>query len=509
MKILENTKSVFSDNLVALVKLHLEEMVRSGKIMWSDTYDIKLDELIPKLANGLNLNLQDRTQRIDRDAILRDMEIVKIFLSILRLESRNIDRILGTHELLRKDNVRTITDIKRRYLDIVNHSVQEFKTRGVEIRDGRIRLFPALSQSFKVRDIDTTYYPEGIIKRVGNDPTPENISTGTDKGFWESTVYVRGTEPVSAKIVMNFGDTISFNRLKLNSAGRFPVTISDVEILDASGNFQSIHVDDVTSKFINIVYPQSYETSMVRLTVEQSLCQFIWWTTTDNERELIQSDTQEDALRVSTRESLQSSSFIPIVTEQISNAYAYTLGAYNIILYLDIYPGDEDGVFYSRRFTSDDPIETIQLSNELIEYKPNAGTIAYSVIQQDGSRVAINPGQKLILDKTFVKTQTLSNGSRNSVELSSSPLSTGILVFVNGEEATKVNQLTGSGLLEYMISGKKLFFSIPVEGKTVTARYNHKTDFFIIEIKLNNNVQENCFDTPSVENFGVVINGID
>jgi hypothetical protein len=123
--------------------------------------------------------------------------------------------------------------------------------------------------------------------------------------------------------------------------------------------------------------------------------------------------------------------------------------------------------------------------------------------------VSIAPGQKLAMAKTFTKTQTLLNGSRNWVELSSCPLDTGIYVFVNGELATKVNQLTGNGTLEYMISGRKLFFSVPVEGKTVTARYNHKTDFFIVEIRLNNNVQENSFDTPSVENFGVVINGID
>lgn len=509
MKILENTRTVFSEQLVNLVKRHLEERVRSGEIAWADTYDLKLDEIVPKLANGLSLDLQDRTQRIDREKILQDLEIAKIFLTILRLESRNIDRILGTHELLRKDNVRAITDIKRRYLDIVNHSVQEFKTRDVEIRDGKIRLFPAISQSFKVREITTEYFPESQVKRIGNNPTPENISAGTDKGFWESIVYTRGPEPAKAIITMDFGDTISFNRLKLNSAGRFPLTISNVEVLNSSGDFASIHVENVTSKFINIVYPQAYETSKVRLTVEQTLGQFVWWTDVDNERDLIQDETQEAALRVSTRESIQANEFIPIVEERLENVYAYTLAAYNIILYLDIYPGNRDGIFYSRKFTADSPIETIQLSDEILEYKPSDSSISYSIIQQDGSRVSITPTQKVTLDKTFSKTQTLTNGSKNWVQLSSSPLDTGILVFVNGESATQVDQLTGTGVLEYIISGKKLFFSVPVEGKTVTVRYNHKTDFFIIEVRLNNNVQENSFDTPSVENFGVIINGID
>jgi hypothetical protein len=200
-------------------------------------------------------------------------------------------------------------------------------------------------------------------------------------------------------------------------------------------------------------------------------------------------------------------SFVPIVTERLENIFSYIIGAYNIILYLDIYAGDKDGVFYSKKFTSDEPIQTIQLSKDIVEYKPGESSIAYNIIQQDGSRVSIVPGQKLILDKTFVKTQTLLNGQDNWVELSSSPLPNPIVI-VNGETATSVSQLSGNGSLEYIISGNKLFFSVPVVGKTVTARYNHKTDFFIVEVKLNNNVKQNCFDTPSIENFATVINGV-
>ena len=508
MKILTNVNTVFSDKLVELVKKHLEGKVNSGAIGWSDIYNIKLDEIVPKLANGLALTLQDRTQRIDTVAILEDLTIAKIFLSILRLESRNIDRILGTHELLRKDDVQTITDIKRRYLDIVNHSVQEFKTNGVEILDGIIRLFPSLSQGFTVRDIQTSYLPESYVAKVGNNPAPDNVSQGTDSGYWLATLYLRGQEPASSIMIMDFGDSVAFNRLKINSAGRFPLTLTNVEVLDNNGNFQSIHIGDVTSKYISVVYPTSYETSQVRITVQQQLGEYVWWTNVTNERDLVMDSTREDALRVSTLESRKEMNFVPVVSTRLDNVFSYTMGAYNIVLYLDIYPGDTDGTFYSQKFTADSPIQTIQLSRDIIEYKPGVSTITYNIIQQDGSRVPIVPGQKLVLDKTFIKTETLNNGQDNWVQLSSSPLP-GTEVLVNGELATPVSQLTGSGGLEYIVSGNKLFFSVLIGGKTVTARYSHNTDYFIVEILLNNNVKQNCFDTPSLENFSVVINGID
>lgn len=508
MKLLTGLTTVFNENLADLIRRKLAEEVATGSIAWAAAYDSRLDEIVPKLTDGTNLTLFERTAKIDRDKILDDLSIVRIYLTALGLESANIDRILGTHELLRKDNVKTITDIRRRYLDIVNHSVQEFKTRDVEIRDGKIRLFPALSQSFKVREISAEYLPKSLEKRVGNDPTPENISTGTDKGYWETTLYTRGPTGATAIVTMDFGDTVSFNRLKINSAGKFPVTVEDVEILDATGAFTSVHTGDVTTKFVNIVYPEAYETSQVRITLTQTLGRYVWWTDVTNERDLIKDETREDAIATSTRESRQAEAFIPIVSERLDNCFSYSLGAYNIILYLDIYPGNRAGVFYSRKYTSEVPIETVKLSDELVEYKPSLSTIAYTIIQQDGSRVAISPGQKLNITKTFTKTQTLSNGRANWVELTSAPLRNGLIVFVNGEPATLVDQLTGTGALECVISGRKLFFSIPVEGKTVTARYNHKTDFFIVEASMSNNVQENCFDSPSIENFAVEINSV-
>lgn len=508
MKILDGTKTVFNEHLIDQVRKFLEEKIRRGEVAWTDAYERLLDETVPKLASGLNLTRQDRTGEIDRDLILSEIAIVKIFLAVLTLETKNIDRILGTHELLRKDNVRTVTDIQRRYLDIVNHSVQEFKTVNLEIRDGKIRLFPVLSQSFVIRDIDTTYQPESLVKRTGNDPTPQNVSPGTDEGLWETTVYTRGQEPVKAILTIDFIDTVSFNRVRFNSAGKFPVTISDVEILGPSG-YQSIHVEDITSKYVNIIYPQSHQTSKVRITVEQRAGEFTWWTHVDNAREFLKTDTAEAALEVSTRESLQAREFIPVVEERLDNVYAYTLGAYNVIVFLDIYSGSQNGVFYSRKFASTEPIQTVELSQDLVEYKPGSSAITYSIIQQDGSRVAIAPGQRIALTKTFFKTQTLTNGKENWVELSSSPLSVGIDVLVNGEVVEQVTQFGGSGRMEYIISGRKLYFSVPIESKTVTVKYAHKTDFVIIEIVLNNGTEENQFDTPSVENFGVTLNGID
>lgn len=506
MKILENTRSVFNEALTDRVKKVLEERVRTGQIAWADSYERKLDQIVSKIIGDLKLTRQDFTGEIDRTAILEEMALVEIYLAILELESKNIDRILGTHELLRKDNVRAITDIRRRYLDIVNHSVQEFKTANVEIRDGKIRLFPVLSKSFRVLEATTTYQPASYVKRTGNDPTPENITAGTDKGFWETTLYTRGQEPARAVITLDFKNSISFNRLRFNGVGKYPVTIADVEILGTS-DYQSIHTGDVTSKFVNIVYPQAYETSKVRLTIEQNLADFIWWTDVDNARDFLDPETTEAALAVSTRESIQAKDFIPVVEERLENVYAYTMGAYNIIVYLDIYPGDTDGRFYSRKFSSLDPIETVELSDELVEYKPGSSSIAYNIIQQDGSRVSISPGQKVTLSKRFFTTQTLTNGQENWVTLSSSPLAVGMDVFLNGEEVTQVEEFGGTGRLEYLISGRKLFFNVPILDKTVTAKYFHKTDYIIVEAVLNNGTVENQFDTPSIENFSVVLNG--
>ncbi len=509
MKILQNITTVFDENLIRLVRENLEERVRRGEILWEDAYQLLLDESVNKISKEITLTQQDRTGKIDRKTINRELTLAKIYLVALELESKNIDRVLGTHELIRKDDVRTITDIRRRYLDIVNHSEVEFKTRNVEIRDGKIRLFPIISQSFVVKDIETTYAPTSFVKRLGNDPTPENISPGTDSGFWETVLLTKGKAPASATMIIDFVDTISFNRLRFNGAGKFPITITNVEVLQGD-TFVSIHTGNITNKFINIIYPEVKQTSKIRLTVEQTIGDFLWWTFVDNKRDLIQDETSETAEDNSIRESIKRNKYIPVVVDRIDNVPAFQLGAFNILFFLDIFSGDDPGTFFSRKFTSDDPIDTIRLSDEIIETKPGSSRITYNIIQQDGSRISINPGDDIIITKTFETSQNLTNGIENQVTLLSAPLNDSTLdVKVNGEAATLVTEFTGTGALEFLVTGRKLYFSVGVSGKTVSATYNHRTDFVIIEIILNNGTTENQFDTPSVENFGVIINGSD
>lgn len=507
MKLLQNVTTVFDENLIRLVRENLEERVRRGEILWEDAYQLLLNESVNKISKEITLTQQDRTGKINRKVINREMALAKIYLVALELEAKNIDHILGKHELLRKDDVRTITDIRRRYLDIVNHSEVEFKTRNVEIRDGKIRLFPLISQSFVVKDIETTYTPASFVKRLGNDPTPKNISPGTDSGFWETVLLTRGNEPATAVMEIDFVDTISFNRLRFNGAGKFPITITDVEILQGDA-FVSIHTGNVTSKFINIIYPEVKQTSKIRLTVQQSISDYLWWTFVDNKRELIQEETSEDAGNKSIRESIKKQEYTPVVVERIDNVHAFQLGAFNILFFVDIFSGNDPGTFFSRQFISDDPIDTVSLSDEIIETKPGGSTITYNIIQQDGSRVTISPGDDIVITKTFQTSENLNNGVKNQVTLLSAPLDDSTLdVKVNGEMTKLVTEFTGTGDLEFLISGSKLYFSVGTVGKTVSATYNHRTDFVLIEIILSNGTTENQFDTPSVENFGVIING--
>lgn len=506
MKLLENVTTVFDDSLIFLIQKYLEKKVRSGEIIWNDSYNMLLDIAAKKLTGSVALDYQEKHGKINRDGILNDLELASLFMQALNLESKNIDRILGTHELLRKDNVRITTDIKRRYLDIINHSIQEFKTTNIVVKDGMIRLFPIISQTFSPRDVNVSYIPSTYVERIGNDPTVDNISAGTDAGYWEATIFTKNQSPVSAVIELDYVNTITFNRLKINSSGKFPITITNMEIYQ-NGEYISIHSDDETSKYINIVYPTTYQTSKVRLTLTQTIGQFKWWTIIDNKERLIDDDRRDDAINESTRDSIEKIEYMPIIKKKIDNIYEYAIGAYNILLFLDIYSGSNNGTFYSRKFTSTDPIESVELSDEIIEYKPGTSSISYSIIQQDGSRVPISPTQAVPITKIFTKTQTLSNGVSNWVELSSAPLKSNIIVAVNGEIATQVTQYSGTGALEFIISGKKLYFNVPIEKKSVTASYTHKTDYFIIEILINNNTDENQFDTPSIENFEVKING--
>lgn len=506
MRILENVTTVFDDNLITLIEKYLEEKVRRGEIVWKDAYDLLLDTAAEKLTGSLLMDAQEYHGKINRDAIKNDFALAKIYMAALELESKNIDRILGTHELLRKDNVRVITDIKRRYLDIVNHSIQEFRTINIVVKDGKIRLFPLKSQVFAPRDVSATYTPSTYVERLGNDPTIDNISSGTDAGYWETTIISNSQTPTSAILELDYVDTITFNRLKINSSGKFPITITNVEILE-NEEWVSVHDENETSKYINIVYPETYQTSKIRLTLTQTIGEFKWWTIVDNRESLIDDDRREEAVDESVRESIEDIKYTPIVKKQVNNVYEYVLGVYNVLVFLDIYSGSDDGLFYSRKFTWDSPIETIRLSDEIQEYAPGSSSISYSIVQQDGSRVPISLGQTVALTKTFTKTQTLTNGIGNSVELSSAPLKNGIIVSVNGETATLVTEYSGVGGLEYIISGKKLFFNVSVEGKSVSTYYSHKTDYFVVEIRLNNNTNENQFDTPSVENFEVDING--
>lgn len=519
MKILDTIKNTFNENQRNQLEQLFFKKIGEGKIPWKDVYIQELRKRLPSLINGITLDRVPSKNKINLNKMKEQLEDVEISLISLASESEELNHTLSRHEMFRKDDVKSFFNISRQYVDIVNNEIKDYRTNNITVQNGIIELIPSLIIDFRIKDVEVEYFPDYLLKRFGNDPTPENLTPGTDKNYWLSEILTYRKGQVGAKITLSFNANINFNKLILNMAGKYPVTIEKVEV-KSGDTWQNVKfVGKSTEKFTQLITVDdngdstTYQGEHVRLTLVQNKPDFVWEMDVNNEEEIFRDDT-EKAKTVS--KTLYQDKFELVEEKTLKNSFSYIFGLYYIRIMLQKYSSNLEGNFYSRKFSKDRSFKYLTINSE--EYKPGNFSIEYKVIQHDGSLASINnpegiteeeraqvkPNVRLELLDIFPGYKIASGMNDTKLNLDNYPIDDGFLCKVNGKEVRKVTKFDEKDDYQVIISKNTLFFNkMIISTDTVEISYRYYTDYVIIQAILKTETNYDVVDSPKITDFSV------
>ena len=387
MKILNSVKTIFNDKQKAQLEDLLFKKVGEGNIKWRDVFVDQLKRRLPNLLDGLKLSKLPYFSIINADRINEQFEDTILTLASISSEAESLSQILSKHEMFRKDDVKTFFNLSRNYMDMVNNEIKDYKTNNITVQNSIIELIPTSILDYPIKSVETEYMPDNALKRFGNDPTPENLTPGTDKDYWLSEIITSIPMESGAKIKIGFNGIINFNILYISTAGKYPVTISDVERYE-EGEWISIpYIGKPTEKIIELTMvddggkPCTYTSEFVRITLVQERSEFQWKVNATNEREILSYDTE----RLKTFLSLTyNNTFDLYVEKTYNNVYSYIFGLYYVRVMYKAYDGDMVGTFYSRKFGVGKKFNRVTIKSE--EYMPMIeNSIEYKLLLSNGN----------------------------------------------------------------------------------------------------------------------------
>lgn len=513
MKILDRIISIFNDKQKRQLEELLFKKIGEGKIPWKDVYTETLKRRLPNLVDGLKLTKMPYRNKIDTNRLNEQLEDIEISAISLAAESEELDRTLSTHEMFRKDDVKSFFNIAREYVDMVNNEVKDYKTNNITVQNGIIELIPSLIIDYKIKSVEVEYFPGNVAERRGNDPDSVNISPGTDGGYWLSDILTKRKSTVGAKVIIGFNGNINFNKFVLNMSGKYPVTIENIEIKRGTDWIPIPFEGKLTEKFTQLITTDSngdsmmYQSEYVRITFVQQKSDFIWETEIDNEDEAIKNPVDEKSNIVS--DLLYTDEFELSKKQILTNVFSYIFGLYFVRVMLQKYSTELIGNFYSRKFTKDGSFKYITINSE--EYKPSPFSIEYKIVQHDGSFASvesptgnIEPGLKLKLLDVYQSDDMRSGLTGNVMKLNFYPITDSFVCKINGVVARLVEKFDEIDDIQVMISKNILFFNkIFNLADTVEVHYKHYTNHVIIQAILRTNSESNTVDSPKILDFNV------
>lgn len=513
MKILNQITSVFNTKQKKLLEEFLFKKVGSGLIQWKEVFLQQFKKRLPNLADGLKLNKIPGESKIDINSVNEQLEDIEITLTSLAAEDEVINTTLHRHEMFRKDDVKVFFNISQNYMDMINNEIKDYRTNNVTVENGIIEMLPTTIMDFSIKTVDVTYFPDNLIDRSGNDPTPDNIIPGTDADYWLSQIVTQHKSQVGAVVTFGFNGYIKFNILQFSTAGKYPLRVSKVEIEEGNGIWvEKTFSLNYSGKYIQLIamdgdIPTTHSTEYVRVTFVQDRADFLWEHTVTNEREVLEDmDTEKDKCITSL---IYKDTFDLIEEKIVKNVYSYIFGLYYARILLKTYDGDNTGNFYSRKFTLDNGFEFVNIKTT--EYKPSPFTIEYKLIQHDGSYANtgittgnILPNTKVKLLDIFKDTRVFSGMNGNSISLQHAPIKNNFSCYLNGKSVRLVDEFDETNDYQVMIVGKFLYFNKAlVSSDTLRVFYSYRTDYIIVKITLKTNTVYQSPNCPKVLDFNV------
>jgi hypothetical protein len=509
MKILDSIKTVFNDKQKRQLQELFFKKIGEGKIPWKDVYTENLKKRLPNLIDGLKLDRMPAKNKININKINEQLEDIDISLVSLAAESEEINQTLSRHEMFRKDDVKSFFNISQNYVDMVNNEVKDYRTNNVTVQNGIVEMVPSLITEFQIKTVEVEYFPDNLIDRLGNDPTPENLTPGTDKNYWLSEILTQKRTTVGASVIIGFNGNVNFNKLILSLAGKYPITVQSVEIKEGDQWREVQFTGSTTTRFTQLTMIDengdsiAFQCEEIRLTFIQDKPDFVWSRTIDNEEEILRG---EEKTRI-VNDVIYNDKFEISREQEVKNIFSYIFGLYYIRVMLQKYSAHLTGNFYSRKFSIEDSFKYITINSE--EYKPTPFEISYKIIQHDGSIASVEggsilPNTKMKLINLYSYNQIISGVNTSFLKLSHYPITVDFLCKLNGYPIRLVESFDEKNDYQVMIRKNILFFSKRLRTiDTVEVFYKHYTDNITVQATFEINSTNDTVDCPRILNFSV------
>ena len=383
MKLLNSLPSVLSDAQIKALEQFLMQQAELRQIVWEDV----LADVI-KNFDDLDFGRTEYLSKYNFNKMSKELQSVFISTIALLKEDAVIQDILATHEMIHKDEVKSINDINENAIGILSGADEARHNKNVEIKNNILSLIPVTVQKYAPVAYDIQYYPSSLEYVTGNIPDNDNVKSGTFSGYWAADIYTNRRVPVGAVVTIEYPSIISFNNINLRGATTHPLDITSIEYYDVTlADWVDITPDDLEyAKDFYITFSEIYQTNQIRFNILQPHYDYILNNMVDDAfiiRDTVIAGRDITRIKNNRLDKIVKDQPVELIRREIlKNKFKYEVGAYNINVFLKTYI-NEDGIFRSSSYTIDEAIDNVKISATASA----TGDIVYRLIQENSGYV--------------------------------------------------------------------------------------------------------------------------
>jgi hypothetical protein len=511
MKILDNIISIFNTKQRELIDNLMDSAVYNKTIKWREVFNKKLDERLARIDNVLTLERVNKRSKIEKRKIIEQLEDIILTFTALGYEYDTLRSTVNLHEMLKKDKVKTTYNIARDQISVLYNNVQNYYGRNISIIDGVVELQPEIVIEHRIRGASATYFPENIIQRIGNEPTAENLTSGTDADYWLTEILTREKNETGAYVELDYFGTIDFNTLTLNAAGKYPIKLTNIYIYQNDVWAEIDFAGKNTGKVITVVMvnengnSKKFQASKIKLRIVQETEIFLWEKTITNELQILDNtDTEHNKSIINL---LYNDTYDMYTNQHLTNVYNYMFGLYYVRTTLKTYTSDNKGYFYSRQYPITNQYQYVEV--KATTYSPEHTNIEYNILQHNGERAdfgTIENNTKMQITDKFDITENLNGDNTNKLVLQHYPIIDKTLYpitcIINDRTAIMMKQFIDNNQLQFIVNGDYLYFNkILLTTDNIEIQYSHRSDYFVVECILSSSSAFYTVDTPKIKSL--------
>lgn len=340
MNLINNIKTYYTQKQIDLLSRYLDDKVKEGNILWQKTYDRLFQERVSQIEFPVSFNTVNPRDKILYRNFEDTFNLINVISTTLAYEYYSLKTLINNHEMFRKDDVNSISNLKNKTLNIVSNNITNFTN--ISTDNGYIECNPTTLTEFKIDNVECELFPKNYLDKSGNLPNADNLISGKHD-YWLTEIVLDHEETCGATFTIDFGTYVNFNMLFLNFACKYIPNITKIEINNIESlteNFYQVEYKTRKYQKATEIYflsdnneHKSYITNKVRITIEQERYDFIWKKFNNKEDEILNKEiTSTDNIT----NLLYKDNYYLDPSKYVTNVYSYVFGLYFIrVLFKD------------------------------------------------------------------------------------------------------------------------------------------------------------------------------